>query len=141
MFLSALTLRRLGLAAKPLIACPNHLLEQIARDGKRLFPGANILMVAKDDLTRERRKRFAARCATGDWDVVVITHSAFTALAVHPDTEAAWLAPRSSCTARPPWPSARTSIGPAAPSSRSPSRPTGWRPASASCWSTAPTMG
>ncbi|HWD44336.1 MAG TPA: helicase-related protein, partial [Actinomycetota bacterium] len=92
MFLSALTLRRLGLAAKPLIACPNHLLEQIARDGKRLFPGANILMVAKDDLTRERRKRFAARCATGDWDVVVITHSAFTALAVHPDTEAAWLA-------------------------------------------------
>ena len=92
MFLSALTLRRLGLATKPLIACPNHLLEQIARDGKRLFPGANILMVAKDDLTRERRKRFAARCATGDWDVVVITHSAFTALAVHPDTEAAWLA-------------------------------------------------
>ena len=77
---------------KPLIACPNHLLEQIARDGKRLFPNANILMVAKDDLTRERRKRFAARCATGDWDVVVITHSAFTALAVHPDTEAAWLA-------------------------------------------------
>ena len=49
-------------------------------------------MVAKDDLTRERRKRFAARCATGDWDVVVVTHSAFTALAVHPDTEAAWLA-------------------------------------------------
>jgi N12 class adenine-specific DNA methylase len=92
MFLSALTLRRLGLATKPLIACPNHLLEQIARDGKRLFPNANILMVAKDDLTRERRKRFAARCATGDWDVVVITHSAFTALAVHPDTEAAWLA-------------------------------------------------
>jgi N12 class adenine-specific DNA methylase len=92
MFLSALTLRRLGLAAKPLIACPNHLLEQIARDGKRLFPNANILMVAKEDLTRERRKRFAARCATGDWDVVVITHSAFTALAVHPDTEAAWLA-------------------------------------------------
>src|SRR5215216_5837160 len=92
MLLSALTLRRLGLAAKPLIACPNHLLEQIARDGKRLFPNANILMVAKDDLTRERRKRFAARCATGDWDVVVLTHSAFTALAVHPDTEAAWLA-------------------------------------------------
>jgi N12 class adenine-specific DNA methylase len=92
MYLSALTLRRLGLAAKPLIVCPNHLLEQVARDGKRLFPGANILMVAKEDLTRERRKRFAARCATGDWDVVVMTHSAFTALPVHPATEAAWLA-------------------------------------------------
>jgi N12 class adenine-specific DNA methylase len=92
MFMSAITLRRLGLAAKPMIICPNHLLEQTAQEGKRLFPSANILMVSRDDLGRERRKRFAARCAMGDWDAVVITQSAFTALAVHPDTEAAWLA-------------------------------------------------
>jgi N12 class adenine-specific DNA methylase len=92
MFMSANTLRRLGLATKPMIICPNHLLEQTAQEGKRLFPSANILMVSRDDLTKERRKRFAARCAMGDWDTVVITQSAFTALAVHPDTEAAWLA-------------------------------------------------
>ncbi len=92
MFMSAVTLRRLGLAAKPMIICPNHLLEQTAQEGKRLFPSANILMVSREDLGKERRKRFAARCAVGDWDTVVITQSAFTALAVHPDTEAAWLA-------------------------------------------------
>jgi N12 class adenine-specific DNA methylase len=92
MFMSAITLRRLGLASKPLIVCPNHLLEQTAQEGKRLFPSANILMVTREDLSKERRKRFAARCATGDWDAVVITHSAFTALAVHPETEADWLA-------------------------------------------------
>jgi len=92
MFMSAVTLRRLGLAAKPLIVCPNHLLEQTAQEGKRLFPGATILMVSSEDVGKERRKRFAARCAVGDWDAVVITQSAFTALAVHPETEAAWLA-------------------------------------------------
>jgi N12 class adenine-specific DNA methylase len=92
MFMSAVTLRRLGLASKPMIVCPNHLLEQTAQEGKRLFPGANILMVSREDLGKERRKRFAARCAVGGYDAVVITQSAFTALAVHPDTEAAWLA-------------------------------------------------
>jgi N12 class adenine-specific DNA methylase len=92
MFMSAITLRRLGLATKPMIICPNHLLEQTAQEGKRLFPSANILMVSRDDLSKERRKRFAARCAMGDWDTVVITQSAFTALAVHPQTEATWLA-------------------------------------------------
>jgi N12 class adenine-specific DNA methylase len=92
MFMAAATLRRLGLANKPMIVCPNHLLEDTARDGKRLFPSANILMVGREDLGRERRKRFAARCAVGDYDAVVITQSAFTALPVHPDTEAAWLA-------------------------------------------------
>jgi len=45
-------------------------------------------MAGSEDVDREHRKRFAARCAVGDWDAVVITHSAFTALAVHPDTEA-----------------------------------------------------
>jgi len=92
MFMAAFTLRRLGLAAKPMIVCPNHLLEQTAQEGKRLFPSANILMANSEDVDREHRKRFAARCAVGDWDAVVITHSAFTALAVHPDTEATWLA-------------------------------------------------
>ncbi len=92
MFMAAVTLRRLGLAAKPMLVCPNHLLEQTAQEGKRLFPTARILMVSREELTKERRKRFAARCAVGDWDAVVVTQAAFTALAVHPETEAAWLA-------------------------------------------------
>jgi len=50
MFLAARKLKELGLAAKPLIVVPNHLLEQTAREGKRLFPAARILMAARDDL-------------------------------------------------------------------------------------------
>src|SRR6266699_1185133 len=92
MFLAARKLRELGLASKPLIIVPNHLLEQTAREGKRLFPSARILIAAREDLAGARaRKLFAARCATGDWDAVVMTHSAFTAIPVHPVTQAAHL--------------------------------------------------
>jgi N12 class adenine-specific DNA methylase len=93
MFMAARKLRELALAHKPLIIVPNHLLEQTAREGKRLFPTARILMAAREDLAgKQSRKLFAARCATGDWDAVVMTHSAFTAIPVHPATEAAHLA-------------------------------------------------
>lgn len=92
MFMAARKLRELGLARKPLIIVPNHLLEQTAREGKRLFPSARILMAAREDLDgAQARKLFAARCATGDWDAVVMTHSAFTAIPVHPATQAAHL--------------------------------------------------
>ncbi len=92
MFLAARKLKELGQATKPLIIVPNHLLEQTAREGKRLFPSARILMAAREDLaTKQARKLFAARCATGDWDAVVMTHSAFTAIPVHPLTHAAYL--------------------------------------------------
>lgn len=34
---------------------------------------------------------FAARCATGNWDAVILTHEAFTSLGVDPAAEAAWI--------------------------------------------------
>ena len=94
MGMAAITLRRLGLANKPMIVVPNHLLEQVARDIKRLFPQSRVLMAGKDDLSPERRRLFAARCASGDWDAVVITQSAFTSLPVGDRVEVAYLADR-----------------------------------------------
>ncbi|MFB6840233.1 hypothetical protein [Streptomyces sp. NPDC056361] len=92
MFMTALKLKQLGLVNKPMIVVPNHLLEQISRDGKKLFQGANILMAGKKDLADARsRMLFAARCATGDWDAIVMTHSSFGRLGVHPVTEATYL--------------------------------------------------
>lgn len=91
MFMAARKLRELGLVRKPMIVVPNHLLEQVTRDGKRLFPTARILMVTKEDLSHDRRKLFAARCAVQDWDAVVITHSAFARLPMRAEVEADWL--------------------------------------------------
>jgi N12 class adenine-specific DNA methylase/SAM-dependent methyltransferase len=91
MLLTVLSLRRFGLAQKPLITVPNHLLEQIVREAQQAYPTAKFLIASKEDLTKERRRLFAARCATGEWDAVVMTHSAFTSLPVSPDVELDWI--------------------------------------------------
>lgn len=91
MALSAITLRQFGLANKPLIVVPNHLLEQMAREAQQVIPTAKLLVATKEDLQRDNRRTFAARCATGDWDAVIMTHSAFTLIPVHPDVEANWV--------------------------------------------------
>jgi hypothetical protein len=92
MFMAAIKLKALGLASKPLIIVVPSTLEQIARDGKRLFPNARILMAGKEDLANARaRKLFAARCAMEDWDAVVMSHPSFTSLPVHPIVKADYL--------------------------------------------------
>lgn len=91
MTLGAVTLRRLGLARKPLIIVPGHLLEQIAREAQQAYPTGKFLMASKEDLTGDNRRLFAARCATGDWDAVVMTHQAFSSIGVDPSTEQRWL--------------------------------------------------
>lgn len=87
----ALTLRRLGVSRKPAFIVPNHLLAQHAAEVRRLYPGARILAAAAGDLSPARRRGFAARCAAGDWDLILLTHEQFEALPVAAATEAAHL--------------------------------------------------
>jgi len=87
----AMKLKQLGLTQKAAIVVPNHLLEQIAQESQRLYPSARILMIGPDQLRKDRRKIFAARVAMGDSDFVVMTHSSFEAIGVHPETERRYL--------------------------------------------------
>ncbi|WP_033401430.1 AAA family ATPase, partial [Actinokineospora enzanensis] len=92
MFMTAMKMRQLGLVTKPMIVVPKHLLEQTAREGKQRFPGAKILVADENDMSDARsRKLFAARCATGDWDAVIVTHPAFTRIPMHERNEADYL--------------------------------------------------
>ncbi|MGC4886669.1 DEAD/DEAH box helicase family protein [Micromonospora sp. DT227] len=92
MAMTAMKLRQTGLARKPLVVVPNHLIEQITREFRQLFPSARILSASAKTIA-ENRRAFAARCATGDWDIVVMTHSAFgpSGLPVAAQTEEAYL--------------------------------------------------
>src|SRR4029077_14875990 len=56
---------------------PNHLLEQFAREFQQLYPNAKLLVAAKEDFTKERRKMLTAKIASGDWDAIIVTHSSF----------------------------------------------------------------
>lgn len=70
-------MRRLGIAKKPMIVVPNHLVEQWAISFYQLYPGAKILAMRKADFTKQNRQRMLARMATGDWDAVIFSHSSF----------------------------------------------------------------
>ena len=85
---AAMELKRTGLAKKPMVAVPNHLVKQWAADFYRLYPGANILTATKKDFLRENRRKFLAKIATGDWDAVVIAHSSFGFIKPAPEFEA-----------------------------------------------------
>jgi len=77
MVIGVTELRRLGLVRKPAIVVPNHMLDQFAREWLQLYPRARVLVARRDDLRGDRRRRFVARCATGDWDGIVISRSGF----------------------------------------------------------------
>lgn len=73
---------RVGKASKVGICVPNHILEQIEREAFQLYPNAKILVVHKEDLSRERRARFLGKVANNVYDLVVMTHSMFTRIPV-----------------------------------------------------------
>lgn len=76
MAVGAHELKRLGMAKKPAIVVPNHMLEQFSREYLQAYPAAKILAAGTDDLKGDRRREFVARAATGDWDCVILTQNA-----------------------------------------------------------------
>lgn len=78
--------KRLGLAAKPILVVPNHMLEAFAGEYLRAYPRAKVLAMSKDDMQGERRKTILMRAATNDWDCVIVTHSVFGRIAIKEET-------------------------------------------------------
>jgi N12 class adenine-specific DNA methylase len=91
MTMGVMELRRLGLVRKPAIVVPNHMLLQFGREFAQLYPQARILVAQRDDLTAGRRRLFIARCATGDWDAVIMSRSAFERIPLSPDKQRDYL--------------------------------------------------
>lgn len=77
MVAAAMEKKRLGLCTKTLICVPNHLTEQLAGEALQLYPNANILVARRTDFEKANRKRFCAKIATGNYDIIVIGHSQF----------------------------------------------------------------
>jgi N12 class adenine-specific DNA methylase len=87
MVASAMELKRLGLAKKPLFTVPNHMLGQFSSELLTLYPGANILVAGKEDFEAAHRKKLFSRIATGNWDAVIVTHSGFERIPLAQDTQ------------------------------------------------------
>jgi len=91
MIMGVTELRRLGLARKPAIVVPNHMLEQFAREWLQLYPQSRVLVARRDQLRGDRRRLFVGRCATGDWDGIVMSRSAFERIPLSPAEQAAYM--------------------------------------------------
>ena len=79
---SCMKLRQYGLAKKPMIVVPNHLVQQWAGEFRLLYPNAKLLIAGKEDLEKSNRKRFVSKVALGDWDAVIIAQSSFAKIPI-----------------------------------------------------------
>lgn len=69
--------KRLGLINKACVVVPKHLTLQMASEWLRLYPSAKLLVAKPEDFTKANRKRFIARCVTGDYDAVIMSFTQF----------------------------------------------------------------
>ncbi len=88
---AVMKLKQCGLAKKPMIIAPNHMLEQFSREFLHLYPDARLLVATKDDLSKDRRKRLTARIAAGEWDAIVTTHSSFERIGMSREFQRAFI--------------------------------------------------
>jgi N12 class adenine-specific DNA methylase len=83
---SAMEMKRLGLAAKPMIVVPNHLVEQWGAAFLALYPHAQIFVAGKEAFGAGNRQKAMSRIATGTYDAVIVSHSSFEKLPVSDET-------------------------------------------------------
>jgi len=88
---TGMKMKQAGLIKKPMYVVPNHLLEQFAREFMQLYPNAKLLVAAKEDLSRDRRKMLTAKIASGDWDGIIVTHSSFERIGMSKDYQERFL--------------------------------------------------
>ena len=88
--MGAMELKRLGLANKPWVVVPNHIIDQVVREAGQWYPGARILSgsAATD---AEGRRLLVAQSASQDWDMVVVPRSVFSSIGVDPGTKAEYI--------------------------------------------------
>lgn len=91
MVAAAMEKKRLGLCTKTLICVPNHLTEQLAGEALQLYPNANILVARRTDFEKANRKRFCAKIATGNYDIIVIGHSQFERIPLSQERQVEYL--------------------------------------------------
>lgn len=95
----AMERKRLGLGKKAMFVVKNANLGQFAADFHRLYPGARLLTVSKDDLPDvpssgrnesrkldaiSRRRATLSRIATNDWDAVILPYTTFRKIPLSP---------------------------------------------------------
>jgi hypothetical protein len=113
MIVAAMEMRRLGIANKPMMAVPNKLVSQMQGDIYKAYPGARVLKLTSDDVpevsprkskketnaeraakmeqNRLERAAILSKIATGDYDIILMSHDLFGRLPVSPERQQSYI--------------------------------------------------
>jgi putative uncharacterized protein (fragment) len=72
---TAMEMRRLGTARKPMIVVQNATVGQFVASAKALYPNAKVLTLEDKDSGEEGRKNFYSKIRYNDWDMIVVPQS------------------------------------------------------------------
>ena len=79
---SAMELKRLGLANKPTFVVLKSTLRQFAAEYLDAYPNARLLIADEKQLDAKNRRRFIAKVANENWDAVIMTHQSFQSISM-----------------------------------------------------------
>ena len=87
---SIMEMKRLGLVKKPLMITPNSLIVSgsMAREVKKLYPNAKVLVARTEDLTKVKRRKFLTKVMMNDWDLILMAHSTFKLIPMSAEEQA-----------------------------------------------------
>lgn len=80
MIMSAMELKRLGLAKKPLIVAYGPTLGQVVASAKKAYPTSRLLVATKSSFSPKNRQRFLEAAASQDYDIIIITQDNYDML-------------------------------------------------------------
>lgn len=84
MVTTAYEMKRLGLAAKPMLIGMKANTQQIAETFRRAYPDAKILAPGENDFTPKNREKLFDRIANESWDCIILTHDQFNRIPHNP---------------------------------------------------------
>lgn len=84
---TAMEMRRLGTARKPMLVVQNATVAQLTSDAKLLYPNAKVLALTEKDRDAEGRRAFYASIKYNDWDLIIIPQSTLNMIPDSPERE------------------------------------------------------
>lgn len=90
MVAAAMECRRLGLAKKPAFAVLKANIEQFTREAQELYPEARILST-NDMFDSDKRQETLHRMATGDYDMIIMSHEHLQGMKLRKESEEAFV--------------------------------------------------
>ena len=84
---TAIKMRQLGIANKPVITALKSTVPHIQADAQKFFPTARILAPTASDFKPANRKKLLAKIRSNDYDLIVLSHEQFGAIPQDPEME------------------------------------------------------